>query len=84
MGMFSVGDLARAHGVSEHCVRRVFDRLSLGQRVGRNRVITSNELPQIEIGLRAAGYLARRANHETAVKPTAPQEFVDAPAEVSA
>jgi hypothetical protein len=55
--VFDTTHVAHRFGVSRDCVVAVVDRLSLGHRIGRNRAILAEDLEQIELGLRAAGYL---------------------------
>jgi hypothetical protein len=58
--LLSTRDIAKRYGVPLQRVVRVVDRLELGQRVGRNRVIRSEHLEHVELGLRAAGFLPLR------------------------
>jgi DNA-binding transcriptional MerR regulator len=57
--VYSIGDVARLHGVPIWAVRRLYQRKILPEpgRVGVYRVVTSKDLPAIEKALRACGYL---------------------------
>lgn len=57
--LYSTRDVSRAVGVPLASVVRVADRLGLGRRVGRNRILTGEEVERVEIGLRAAGVMQR-------------------------
>ena len=53
----STGDIAERYGVDIQAVRRVLDRIDLGQKIGRYRVVAEADLDTVEVALRAAGYL---------------------------
>jgi len=57
--MYTVPQLAQKLGVHEWQIRRMFKRGFAPQprRLGNYRVISDQDLPQIEEGLRKAGYL---------------------------
>lgn len=53
----STGDIAARFGVPVHAVRNILDRIGLGQKIGRYRVVAAEDLGTVEVALRAAGYL---------------------------
>jgi hypothetical protein len=55
-------DLAQRFGVSRHCVQVVVDRLKLGARSGRNRILMDSDLDDLERGLTAAGFVRATAS----------------------
>jgi hypothetical protein len=59
----TLGAVAAHFGCRPWQVRRLYERgiLAPARRIGRYRVVASDELPQIETALRAAGYLPRPA-----------------------
>jgi hypothetical protein len=52
-------ELSKQYGVGIDCVRRLVDRLGLGQRVGRNRVLSASDVPSLETALRAGAHRDR-------------------------
>jgi hypothetical protein len=57
--LLSTRDVATRYNVPLANVVKVVDRLGIGQRVARNRVVRGEDLGPIETGLIAAGYLKR-------------------------
>ena len=57
----TIGAVARRYGCFAWQVRRLFERglLPPAARVGAYRVIAAADLPQVEVALRAAGYLPK-------------------------
>jgi hypothetical protein len=53
---YSTLEVAELYGISPWTVRRVIDRLGLGRRVGRNRVVFADDLPKLEIAFRTLGH----------------------------
>jgi hypothetical protein len=62
--VLSTYDLARRYDVPVLTVIRVVDRLRLAARIGRNRVIMSEDVPRIEDALRGGGFFYRRARRK--------------------
>lgn len=62
-GVHTMGDIARRHNIPAWCVRRLFERgfLPPAARVGRYRVVATQDLPGVERALRDAGYLRSEA-----------------------
>jgi hypothetical protein len=54
--VFTVQTAASRYGVPAGAIRTLIDRLTLGARLGRWRIIEPGELPRLEDGLRAIGY----------------------------
>jgi hypothetical protein len=54
--VFTVQTAASRYKVPAAPVRTLIDRLQLGSRLGRWRIIEPGELPRLEDGLRALGY----------------------------
>jgi hypothetical protein len=59
-GILSSKAVADRFGVALPQAVKIIDRLGLGHRVGRHRAILTEDLPKIEDGLIAAGYLRPR------------------------
>jgi hypothetical protein len=61
--IFTIGAPGQHFGVPAWKVRRVFERglLPPAARCGTYRVVTDDELPQVEAALKAAGYLPDQA-----------------------
>jgi hypothetical protein len=57
--LFSTRDVADRYNVPLANVVKIVDRLGVGQRVARNRIVRGEDLGPIETGLIAAGYLKR-------------------------
>jgi hypothetical protein len=55
----STGTIAEKFDVPVHVVRKVLDRIGLGQKIGRYRVVAIDDLDRVELALRAAGALKR-------------------------
>jgi DeoR/GlpR family transcriptional regulator of sugar metabolism len=53
---YSSQDVADIFGVSIETARRTIDKLSLGRRIGGNRVLTHDDLKTLRIAFRALGY----------------------------
>jgi hypothetical protein len=54
--VFTVQTAASRYEVPAGAIRTLIDRLTLGTRLGRWRIIEPHELPRLEDGLRALGY----------------------------
>jgi hypothetical protein len=52
----TTGDIADQYGVPEGVVRDVLDRTGLACRIGRYRIVHADDLPLVEVALRARGY----------------------------
>jgi hypothetical protein len=55
--LVSTGDIGKRFGVPSYVVRKVLDRIDLGQKIGRYRCVAEEDVPIVETALRAAGYL---------------------------
>jgi hypothetical protein len=55
-GYHTTQETATRYGVKIWVVRKLFDRLGIGHRFGRYRVVAEADLPTLEIGLRTLGY----------------------------
>jgi hypothetical protein len=53
---FTIPEVATTYNVPRSTTRRVVDRLGIGHRVGRNRVVYPEDFPQAEAAFRALGY----------------------------
>lgn len=56
LDLLSTGEIAEMYGVDPQVVRKVLDRIGLGKRIGRYRVVAAEDVGQVELALRAAGY----------------------------
>jgi hypothetical protein len=54
--ILTTGDISRMTGVPAPIVRKILDRVDLGQLVGRYRMISGDDLDRALLALRAAGY----------------------------
>jgi hypothetical protein len=59
----TTGDIAEMYGAPEGVVRDILDRTGLARRIGRYRIVHADDLPLVEVALRARGY----------PRPTAPE-----------
>lgn len=59
LSIVSTGDISERFGVDGQQVRRVLDRLGIGQKIGRYRVVAEADMDTVELALIAAGFLAR-------------------------
>ena len=57
--LISTNDLAKRYGVGGDCIRRIVDRLELGQKVGRNRILSDSDLPAIDAAIKAGRHRER-------------------------
>jgi hypothetical protein len=66
-GYHTTHEAATRYGVKIWVVRKLVDRLGIGRRFGRYRVVAEADLPTLEIGLRTLGYRIPAAAAEEAV-----------------
>ena len=55
-GCFTVPEVAELYGVPISTVRLAVDRLGIGHRFGRSRVVYAEDFPQLETAFRTLGY----------------------------
>lgn len=56
-GILGVVELAEHFGVSQHIVRATLTATGLGRRLGRVRAVHGDDLPLVELALKARGHL---------------------------
>jgi hypothetical protein len=63
----STRDISLAYGTPIATVAAIVDRLGIADRVGRNRVIMSEDIPRVVDALRGGGYLMRPSQEDAHV-----------------
>lgn len=55
--ILGTGELAERFGVPESAIRSALDKTGLAKRLGRVRAVHADDLPLVELALRARGHL---------------------------